>query len=110
MGYYTRHELTIKDQGDETLGALDIIADFINLYEEARYALEPDGSCADSVKWYSADNDLKEFSKRYPSAIFELSGEGEEAGDLWKLYAKNGKAQLCKAVITYPPFDEDKLE
>jgi hypothetical protein len=38
-----------------------------------------------------------------------LSGEGEESGDIWKMYALNGKYQMEKAVITIGAFDVNKL-
>jgi hypothetical protein len=41
--------------------------------------------------------------------VFELIGEGEEAGEMWKKYFKNGKLQTCKATITFDRYDESKL-
>ena len=63
----------------------------------------------ESCKWYEHEADMREFSKRYPVVLFTLAGEGEEAGDLWKKYFKNGKMQIAKAVITYDDFDAKKL-
>ena len=46
----------------------------------------------------------------HPKVVFELSGEGEEAGDLWKAYFKDGKMQMCKAKIEYDNFDESQMQ
>jgi hypothetical protein len=35
---------------------------------------------------------------------------GEEGGDMWKRYYKNGKVQVANAKITYDEYDETKLE
>lgn len=61
------------------------------------------------TKWYDSHENLIEYSKQYPDVIFILSGEGEEAEDLWKSYYKNGKGQQTRAVITYPDYDENLL-
>lgn len=52
---------------------------------------------------------LKAYIKGYPEIIFVVYGEGEESGDMWKAYYKNGKQQIEPAVITYGEFDESKL-
>lgn len=104
MGYYTAHELEIIS-GDHH----SIIEQLRQECENARFALDEDGNTQESCKWYECDEEMKEFSKKYPDAIFVMSGEGEEAGDLWKTYYKNGKMQHCEAVITYEHFDETKL-
>ena len=64
----------------------------------------------DSCKWYEHNTDMMEISKKYPNVVFVLHGEGEEAGDLWNAYYKNGKMQKCKGKITYDDFDEKELK
>jgi hypothetical protein len=60
--------------------------------------------------WDNYDMDMRGISKDYPDVIFELSGEGEESGDIWKKYYVNGKIQKCKARIVFDEFDEKKLK
>lgn len=87
-----------------------IIENFRNSNEDAAYALDENGDTADSAKWYDSETDVANFSKKFPTALFTLKGEGEDAGDLWTVYAKKGKSQKCKAIITYPPMDPNKFE
>lgn len=98
MEYYTRHELEIIS------GNTDID------HEEEIGKLIDGNPFNDSCKWYSHQKDMIEYSLRYPDTVFELSGEGEESGDIWKEYYKNGKVQVCKVVITFEKFDESKLK
>ena len=51
-------------------------------------------------------------SKKFPEVLFTLSGEGEESGDIWMKYFKNGKVQNAntKVTISHDPFDESKLK
>jgi len=102
MGYYTRYELDVD--GDSSL-----IAELLNNNEEASYALCENGDTEESCKWYNHEIAIKEFSKKHPDTIFKLSGVGEESPDLWVKYFKDGKMQVCTAVITYDAFDESKL-
>ena len=61
------------------------------------------------VKWYKHDEDMKLLSKKHPDILFELYGNGEEDGDMWKAYYKNGKSYVVRAIISYPEFDEKLL-
>ena len=61
------------------------------------------------MKWYDHDEDCAEMSKSFPGVVFCLEGEGEENSDMWKSYYKDGFVQICRAVVTYPPFDKTKL-
>ena len=101
MGYYTRYSIkhdeinpAVTDVIDE---ALEKIWDGYSPFDE-------------ECKWYEHEDDMKEFSKRFPNVLFTLSGEGEEAGDIWKKYFKNGKVQVSKARIIVDDFEESELK
>lgn len=55
------------------------------------------------------DEDMKEYSKKYPDLVFELAWTGEEKTDLGSTYYKDGKMQHCPVEFVYPPYDESKL-
>jgi len=55
--------------------------------------------CLEYVKWYEHEEDMKEFSKKYPMELFTLEGVGEEEGDMWIKWFKNGVMQESKAKI-----------
>ena len=103
MGYFTSHDLEVV-QGDNSL-----IAELLEGCEEARYSLCENGDCYGETKWYHHQEDLKAFSIKHPTALFKLSGEGEENGDIWDEYYSNGKIQVCKATIVKPDFNPDLL-
>ena len=108
MGYCTSYELEIKGvTPDEATG---LIASLQKFSEDAEYALCDDGSTADACKWYDHEKDMREFTKLHPDALFILSGEGEEAGDIWKEYYKGGKCQRTKAEIKLADYDESLLK
>ena len=108
MGYYSSYSLTIYNI-NELDKDLEIINELRKESDEATYALDEYGGCSESSKWYGSNKELKEFSKKYPDLIFELSRKGESTEDMYKYYIKNGKIQSCKAMITYDSYDENKL-
>lgn len=61
-------------------------------------------------KWYSYKADCIEVSKQFPNLVIEVTGDGEEQGDQWKHYFKDGKSFLAEAVVTFEEFDESKLK
>lgn len=99
MGYYTRYEIDMKPDLPEVSAAIE--ADDYMAYAIGRYSQE--------CKWYDHEAHMQTLSQRFPDVLFELSGVGEEAGDMWRKYFKAGKMQTCPAQITYEPFDESKL-
>ena len=101
MGYYTTYTLRTT-QGYDNQEEIEE-----TLLEISGYSVE--FGCKDSCKWYKHEQDMKELSKIYPETTFLLEGEGEESGDIWQKYFKNGKMQMCKAEIVFPAFDESKL-
>ena len=108
MGYYTRFELSaapvpsLRSPGDA-------VTDFVKGSEEAAHCLLNDGAANDSGKWYEHEEELLEFSKKYPHLIFTLRGEGEEAGDIWAKYFNDGKVQVEKASVQVASFDPERL-
>ena len=107
MGYNTSYDLDLKNAGEKTL---EIIKELRNTYEDAEFALDENGGSYDNAKWYDHEENLVEFSRKYPDVIFILSGEGEEAGDVWKKYFKDGKKQIANAVLVIDEYDESKLK
>lgn len=105
MGYYTNFRIEVIARDSR-----DIISALRDYSDNASYALTESGGCSDQLKWYDHEVDMKTFSKRYPDVVFSLYGEGEESGDIWCKYFKNGKYQNAPAKITYDVFDESKLE
>jgi hypothetical protein len=99
MGYCTRYYLNTDATTDaDEISA--VISDMVLPLREkvpgVKYAP------SDEAKWYAHEADMLSLSQGYPSVLFTLRGEGEEPGDLWQKYFKDGKMQVAKAVITYP--------
>lgn len=103
MGYYTNYTLT-HDKGNHLDQQFADELSKITGYEW------DDKLENDNLKWYDFNTHMKEFSKMHTLVVFTLKGVGEESGDLWIRYYKNGKVQEAKAVITYEEFDEGKLK
>ena len=82
MGTYTDYSLTVEfEEGKYT--ANDIIAHLRRECEEARYALGEDGDTANEAKWYQFNEDMIEFSKKYPDVVFvfNLVMEGDGSSE-----------------------------
>ena len=94
MGYYTRYDLT--DLSDEVVEKVN---------EVSGYNFDND-YISDDCELYNWNEDMKEVSKLFPDQLLAISGEGEESGDIWKAYFKNGKSQICTATLTFENFDE----
>lgn len=108
MGYYTAYKLEEPSVGRE-LGWE--IAEQMERYDTNYGKLSQFiGGYGESIKWYDHEIDMKAFSKRFPDVVFTLHGEGEESGDLWVKYFKDGKMQRVDAVISYAGFDEGQLK
>jgi hypothetical protein len=104
MGYYTYHQFDIvgndpsgltEDDHKRELGELTGYND--NLFE-------------DSNKWYDEPEEMTEYSKRNPETTFKITGEGEEAGDVWIRYYLNGKTQELIPTVTWPEFNVNNFK
>ena len=100
MGYYTRFNLEIIEGEDKNGNYISEIGDINNCGDDWE---------EDEMKWYDFHQDMLTYSLRHPDTTFKLIGEGEESGDNWANYYKNGKCQETRAVIIYEEFDELKL-
>ena len=106
MGYFTYFWLRLENAWEQET---EIIGDLRATYEDADDGIDEEGDAIQKVAWSSHVEDLLAFSKKYPQVLFRLEGEGEEHGDYWKHYFKNGKQQVARGVMTYPAYDEAKL-
>ena len=112
MGYYTRFELVVHE-GTANLDAVHVALDKAMDYPHEDSPFEVDGDriiSSDSIKWYDHDEDCAEMSKHFPGVVFKLHGMGEETGDLWEAYYKEGKCQICRVQLTYAKYDLTKLK
>jgi len=117
MSYYSNFTLNVYDwpEGsknveygrlvtDEYLKiAVDNAIQALDVFEEGNmrsgyYAYAP---------WSTVDEDMCELSRKFPTVLFELNGNGDDWDDIWVTYYLDGKMQFCPAAIVYPDFDPD---
>lgn len=101
MGYRTYYTVTDLD-GNDLSEELSMF-----LHETEDYAEDYSGD--NETSWYEYEEDLKSFSLESPGRVIVCHGIGENNGDIWDLYVKDGKTQRCEAEIIIPPYDESKL-
>ena len=81
MGYYTNFTLALDPSTTVSKEVLEQIDQVITDWDVLEY------TCNDcwygSAKWYEYQEDMCALSKQFPNVIFCLSGEGEDAEDLW---------------------------
>ena len=121
MGYETRYRLEVETvkvkkevKGIDANGqpATVFVEEYIDAERIQREISDLSGYqylWSDMCKWYDHEKDMRNISRKYKDVLLKLSGEGEESGDLWVKYFKNGKMQHCEARIEFDPFDESKL-
>lgn len=88
MGYYTHYD--ISNNPDDVQQAI---------LEESGY-----GCLQDSVKWYDCRKDMRNVSLKFPGVMLEVSGEGEEQGDIWRAFYKDGRECYQKGKIVFPEY------
>lgn len=108
MGYYTRFDITAKPPiPDEKLAQFEADFEVVTGYgiNASRGEMGLEG------KWYDHDKNMVKLSILYADHVFQLDGVGEEDGDVWRMYYRNGKSHSAetKVVVTHAPFDETKL-
>ena len=98
MGTYTYHTLTviIEECDKHKYSEKEIISQLRSEYWEAMEAIDEDGNTENEAKWYKSDDDMLEFSKKYPSIVFKLTqspaqGDEDERDCECDFYYKNGE-------------------
>lgn len=109
MGYYTYYQVEADalDSKEEcpTCGHCRKQSQFEAICETVGY-----NPFEDSCKWYEWKDDMIKHSLKNPGVLFTLDGEGEESGDVWRTYFKDGKMQQEVAEIQLAGFDPAKLK
>lgn len=87
--------------GYETSYYLEVAADNAeDIIEDAEKTFDCDLR-GDVAKWYDYEEDMVNFSKKYPGILFTLRGNGEKWDDIWIAYFLDGKSQVEHAKITF---------
>ena len=112
MGYYTRFEGSVTGPAElmEQFETDAEAGDRFGSYDmELDEWLSGDLMGGDTIKWYGWEDDIKALSRKYPALLFSLEGEGEESGDIWKAWARNGKVVTAQAKIVFETPDLDAV-
>lgn len=106
MGYYTTYTLTASDQE-----ALNHIVNKRLEDEEdesfIKFLEKYDNAFSGNCKGYEHESELAEASREFPEVLFTLEGHGEERGDSWIKYFKNG--QVNDSILTFSDFNPEKM-
>lgn len=108
MSYLTKHTITWKNESwaparkrrrslDEALS--DEVGHYIASHPDMMWVFESTGEYRAPVAWKTCEADMRAISVAFPGVLFHLIGEGEDLGDIWDMFAKDGKVQRHKAVI-----------
>lgn len=98
MGYLTNYDFSGNRK--EVIQAIE---------DSSRYGKSDDGHYY-QIKWYDCRKNMLAVSLLFPEEILIISGEGEEQGDTWQAYFKNGKYIELRPEIVFPEFDESMLK
>ena len=97
MGYYTRYKLSVVDgPADQTCPCSHCGGTGKGLSSISAHIPWPTTGDEPQL-WYDHEHDMLAFSKKHPSTTFKLNGVGEEQGDVWVKFFKNGQLQVRKA-------------
>jgi hypothetical protein len=117
MGYFTTHKLSLLYGNSDQYDHAELLKDLLLLQQEAQavsdydFELHDAEHCimSDSVKWYDCIDHMLDLSKKHPDWLILVEGIGEEQGDVWKAYFKNGKHTVLCPQVVFPDFTESML-
>ena len=98
MGYYT--DFTFGGGVDQD------VMDFIG----GLSGYGADRNNYDDIKWYDHHQHMIAASLRFPDKLLQLDGVGEEYGDIWRKFYKNGKFVRAEAKIVFSEPDLSALD
>lgn len=108
MGYITRFELDVTGSSEDALAEFEEAADAgEETHSGIQYSDFLDGESI-SCKWYNSKEDMIQLSKKFPELLFSVDAAGEEPGDLWQAWARNGKYKRIEPELVWPKVDLDK--
>lgn len=103
MNYQTKFTVNYKnddheDHSMEIFNALkDLNPDCFNNNE----AINLEAMFKEPLDWYSWNENMTALSKLFPLTTFVIYGNGQDYGDCWKAYFRNGDIDYCKSHIVY---------
>lgn len=109
MGYYTNFDLQYDSAQSDPVELQRLISDIRAGKTFTDYEISLNSDEWDTMKWYGHDEDMKALSLEYPNVMFVLTGAGEESGDFWRSFYKNGVWQTVTGEVTYPDPDYSKF-
>ena len=114
MSYYTNFELDVFEGTADLNAVLARLNQLVTPGSEKIYYFEVDEldnviRSRYALPWYDHDENITALSLEFPGVVFRLHGEGELT-DIWYSYYQNGKCQICRAQMVFPPFDPTKLK
>ena len=112
MGYYTTFSMTVDKDGDKIEDWIashpeDIFRDVFEYMDGGNW------SSLESAKWYECDTDMAELSALFPDVLFAVTGIGEDTGDVWRTWYREGKILdkwIADIVIPEHPFSTTHLD
>lgn len=111
MGYYTDYKILVECDDNNRLEKI------FGRLQELSGGYEFDYSYGDKivelpdVKFYECESVMRKLSTEYTDILFTVYGDGEESGDLWVAYYKDGKGtDFFKPTIIYPFPMEDEFK
>ena len=107
MGYITQFDLDL-DGPEEALQEFVEAGDNGGETASGVYYMDFVNGETISCKWYNSKEDMIELSKKFPELLFSVDAAGEEPGDLWKAWARNGKYKRIEPEMIWPKVDLDK--
>jgi hypothetical protein len=90
MGYQTQHKLSTVPPSELKRARTAIAEGYGDPFDDA-------------CKWYDHESDMRRVSADMRDVLFIVTGDGEDTGDQWILYALNGELVKHKRPEWDPP-------